>query len=163
MSGHSKHGNREIPESSAAQGAADRSEKDSSRTSDVHGSGKSDRPVVPTKPANKAEAAASPEEPAEGRGLTKGNALQNHIYEEDFLGFSYGFRPGRSQHDALDALWMGITTKKVNWVLDADICGFLETSSYYTPAFGVASKRLGWLSNTLMRRPLRLPRHTCTA
>jgi group II intron reverse transcriptase/maturase len=43
------------------------------------------------------------------------------IYEEDFLGFSYGFRPGRSQHDALDALWVGITRKKVSWVLDADI------------------------------------------
>jgi RNA-directed DNA polymerase len=43
------------------------------------------------------------------------------IYEEGFLGFSYGFRPGRSQHDALDALWVGITRKKVSWVLDADI------------------------------------------
>ncbi len=43
------------------------------------------------------------------------------IYEEDFWGFSYGFRPGRSQHDALDALWVGITRKKVSWVLDADI------------------------------------------
>ena len=87
----------------------------------------------------------------------------NQVYEEDFLGFSYGFRPGRSQHDALDALWMGITTKKVNWVLDADIQGFLETSSYYTPASSVAAKRPGWLSNTLMRRPLRRPWHTCTA
>ena len=48
----------------------------------------------------------------------------NAIYETDFLGFSYGFRPGRSQHDALDALWMGITRKKVNWVLDADIRDF---------------------------------------
>ena len=45
----------------------------------------------------------------------------NQIYEEDFLGFSYGFRPGRSTHDALDALWIGIMRKKVNWVLDADI------------------------------------------
>jgi retron-type reverse transcriptase len=40
----------------------------------------------------------------------------NQIYEEDFLGFSYGFRPGRSQHDALDALWVGIMRKKVNWM-----------------------------------------------
>ena len=40
----------------------------------------------------------------------------NQIWEEDFLGFSYGFRPGRSQHDALDALYVGITRKKVNWV-----------------------------------------------
>src|SRR5207244_2599638 len=45
----------------------------------------------------------------------------SQIYEEDFLGFSYGFRPGRGTHDALDALWIGIMRKKVNWVLDADI------------------------------------------
>src|SRR6516162_4060657 len=43
------------------------------------------------------------------------------IYEEDFSGFSYGFRPGRSTHDALDALWVGVMRKKVSWVLDADI------------------------------------------
>ncbi len=49
------------------------------------------------------------------------------IYEVDFLGFSYGFRPGRSPHQALDALAVGITTKKVNWVLDADIRGFFDT------------------------------------
>jgi len=51
----------------------------------------------------------------------------NAIYETDFLGFSYGFRPGRSPHQALDALSVGITTKKVNWVLDADIRGFFDT------------------------------------
>jgi group II intron reverse transcriptase/maturase len=50
----------------------------------------------------------------------------NCIYEEDFLGFSYGFRPTRSQHDALDALSVGLTWKKVNWVLDADIRGFFD-------------------------------------
>jgi RNA-directed DNA polymerase len=44
----------------------------------------------------------------------------NQIYEEDFLGFSYGFRPGRSQHDALDALVVGLRRKKVGWVLDLD-------------------------------------------
>jgi group II intron reverse transcriptase/maturase len=49
------------------------------------------------------------------------------VYEQDFLGFSYGFRPGRSQHDALDALWIGVTRRKVNWVLDADIRGFYDT------------------------------------
>jgi RNA-directed DNA polymerase len=49
------------------------------------------------------------------------------IYEVDFLGFSYGFRPGRSPHQALDALAVGITTKRVNWVLDADIRGFFDT------------------------------------
>jgi RNA-directed DNA polymerase len=48
----------------------------------------------------------------------------NAVYEQDFLGFSYGFRPGRSQHDALDALAVGITRKKVNFVLDADIRDF---------------------------------------
>jgi group II intron reverse transcriptase/maturase len=48
----------------------------------------------------------------------------NAIYEEDFLGFSYGFRPGRGPHDSLDALSVGIMTKKVNWVLDADIRSF---------------------------------------
>lgn len=48
------------------------------------------------------------------------------IYEADFQGFSYGFRPGKSQHKALDALYMAITTKKVSWVLDADIQGFFD-------------------------------------
>jgi RNA-directed DNA polymerase len=52
--------------------------------------------------------------------------ILNQIYEEDFLGFSYGFRPGRSQHDGLDALTVGITRKQVNWVLDADIRGFFD-------------------------------------
>ena len=51
----------------------------------------------------------------------------NAIYEEDFLGFSYGFRPRRSQHDALDALVVGITSKKVNYILDADIRKFFDS------------------------------------
>ena len=51
----------------------------------------------------------------------------NTIYETDFLGFSYGFRPGRGQHDALDALWTAINRKKVSFVLDADIRGFFDT------------------------------------
>jgi len=50
----------------------------------------------------------------------------NAIYEIDFLGFSYGFRPGRSQHNALDALTVGLVRKKVSWVLDADIRGFFD-------------------------------------
>jgi len=49
------------------------------------------------------------------------------IYEEDFLGFSYGFRPKRGQHDALDALVVGITTKKVNFILDADIRSYFDS------------------------------------
>jgi RNA-directed DNA polymerase len=56
--------------------------------------------------------------------------ILNQIYEVDFKGFSYGFRPGRSPHQALDALTVGIQRKRVNWVLDADIRGFLEMSSY---------------------------------
>jgi len=54
-------------------------------------------------------------------------AVLNAVYEEDFLGFSYGFRPKRGQHDALDALIVGITSKKVNYVLDADIRNFFDT------------------------------------
>ena len=52
--------------------------------------------------------------------------ILNQIYEEDFRGFSYGFRPGRSQHQALDALSYALLKKKVNYVLDADIRGFFD-------------------------------------
>lgn len=54
----------------------------------------------------------------------------NAVYEQDFLGFSYGFRPGRSQHDALDALAVGIDRMKVNWIVDADIAKFFDTVSH---------------------------------
>lgn len=54
----------------------------------------------------------------------------NAIYEQDFLGFSYGFRPGRSQHDALDALAAGITQTRVNWIMDADIQCFFDSVSH---------------------------------
>src|SRR5437899_3792081 len=54
-------------------------------------------------------------------------AVLSAIYEQDFLGFSYGFRPGRSPHTGLDALAVGIGTRKVNWVLDADIRRFYDT------------------------------------
>jgi retron-type reverse transcriptase len=56
--------------------------------------------------------------------------ILNQIYEEDFRGFSYGFRPGRSQHQALDALTFALKRRKVNYVLDADIRGFLDPASY---------------------------------
>ena len=56
-------------------------------------------------------------------------ALLNAIYEEDFLGFSYGFRPGRGQHDALDALCVGIDSRKVSFILDADIRSFFTEVS----------------------------------
>ena len=64
----------------------------------------------------------------------------NAIYEADFLGFSYGFRPGRSQHRALDALAVGIDAKKVNWVLDADIRDFFDSLDH------------GWLVKFLEHR-----------
>jgi group II intron reverse transcriptase/maturase len=78
------------------------------------------------------------------------------IYEKDFVGFSYGFRPGRSQHDALDALYMAITTRKVSWVLDADIEGFFDHIDHT------------WLKRFLRhriadRRVLRLIEQTLTA
>jgi group II intron reverse transcriptase/maturase len=56
--------------------------------------------------------------------------ILNQIYEVDFKGFSYGFRPGRSPHQALDALSVGLERKKVNWVLDADIRGFFDNMSH---------------------------------
>jgi len=56
-------------------------------------------------------------------------AVLNAIYEEDFLGFSYGFRAGRGPHDALDALVVGISSTKVNWILDADIRSFFDEVS----------------------------------
>jgi group II intron reverse transcriptase/maturase len=64
----------------------------------------------------------------------------NAIYEVDFLGFSYGFRPGRSPHDALDALAVGIKQKKVNWVLDADIRDFFTSLDH------------GWMQKFLEHR-----------
>ena len=80
----------------------------------------------------------------------------NAIYEADFLGFSYGFRPGRSQHQALDALHVGLNRKKVNWVLDADIKSFFDTIDH------------GWMMRFLEhriadRRLLRLIRKWLTA
>jgi group II intron reverse transcriptase/maturase len=246
--GNSMRENRETPEAAPCDGDEGRSEKASGHTSDVHGAGESDDPIVPTKQAN--ETGQPAEESVEGRGSTKGNvqqsaacrtqrregastglagvraaarrdkevrftALLHHvtpellqesfralnraatpgvdrmtwaayeadlenrvkdlhdrvhrgtyrakpslrawipkvdgrqrplgiasledkiaqqalrtvleqIYEEDFLGFSYGFRPDRSQHKALDALWVGLDQSKVNWVLDADIQGFFD-------------------------------------
>ncbi len=64
------------------------------------------------------------------------------IYEEDFAGFSYGFRPGRSQHMALDALSVAIGCKKVNWVLDADIEGFFDNIDH-EKLMGLLELRIG--------------------
>jgi len=73
----------------------------------------------------------------------------NAIYETDFLGFSYGFRPGRRPHDALDALYTGLLTRKVNWVLDADIRGFFDTIDHeWLVKFlehRIADRRVIWL------------------
>ena len=55
--------------------------------------------------------------------------MLNAIYEEDFLGFSYGFRPGRGAHDALDALMVALKSRKVNFIFDADIRSFFDTVS----------------------------------
>jgi RNA-directed DNA polymerase len=62
-------------------------------------------------------------------------AVLNAIFEEDFLGLSYGFRPGRGTHDAMDSLVVGISSTKVNWILDADIRSFLDDVSYCTSGF----------------------------
>src|SRR6202043_2776455 len=59
-----------------------------------------------------------------------GVEVLNTIYETDFLGFSYGFRPGRSQHQALDALYTGLLTRKVSWVLDLDIRSYFDKISH---------------------------------
>ena len=66
--------------------------------------------------------------------------LLNAIYEVDFLGFSYGFRPERGTHDALDALCVGIVSKKVSYILDADIRSFLDPVSYCPLAHEACSK-----------------------
>jgi retron-type reverse transcriptase len=54
----------------------------------------------------------------------------NAIYEIDFVGFSYGYRPKRNPHQALDALTVGIRWKKISWILDADISGFYDNISH---------------------------------
>src|SRR5437588_12212996 len=66
--------------------------------------------------------------------------LLNAIYEEDFLGLSYGFRPGRGAHDAMDALCVGIHSKKVSYILDADIRSFLNRASYCPQLMKVARR-----------------------
>ncbi|MBA3355596.1 MAG: hypothetical protein H0U18_06585 [Pyrinomonadaceae bacterium] len=55
--------------------------------------------------------------------------VMNAIYETDFLGYSYGYRPGKGQHNALDALYAGLLTRRVNWVLDGDLSSFLDAAS----------------------------------
>ena len=81
----------------------------------------------------------------------------NEVYEAEFLGFSYGFRPGRSQHDALDALAVGINKMAVKWVLDADIRSFLDPCLHCPLAYDVCSNRPGLSLETFILKPFRLP------
>ena len=90
-------------------------------------------------------------------------AVLNTIYEEEFLGFSYGFRPKRNQHDALDALVVGITSTKVNWILEVDVRSFLDRVSYCTQIHEAWLKRSGREQLSLRRRPFLRPRLTWMA
>jgi RNA-directed DNA polymerase len=87
----------------------------------------------------------------------------NAVYEADFPGFSYGFRPGRSPHRALDALATGIMQKKVNWVLDADIRDFLDPSSHCSFADFVVQKSPSCGAGISIRRPFLRPVRARTA
>jgi RNA-directed DNA polymerase len=84
------------------------------------------------------------------------------VFEADFQPCSYGFRPKRDAHQAVDdvsrALAQGYTQ-----VLDADLTAYLDTATYCPPIHGAPAKRLGCVSNTLIRKPLRRPQRTCTA
>src|ERR1700716_3769258 len=80
-------------------------------------------------------------------------ALLNAIHEEEFLGISYGFRPGRSTHDALDALCVGIHSKKVSFILDADIRSFFDPVSYCPLVHEAPSNSSLWRAITLIRSP----------
>lgn len=85
------------------------------------------------------------------------------IYEQDFLECSYGFRPNRSAHDALRAVNRMVSREGIAVILEADIQAFLETPSHYPLSECGSSKKPGAISNTLIRKPLRRPRLTCTA
>src|SRR5215472_9164200 len=89
-------------------------------------------------------------------------ALLSVIYEEDFLGISYGFRPGRSTHDALDALCVGIDSRKVSWIMDADIRSFLDPASYCPLVHEAHANSSPCRAITLMRSPFCRPRVTWT-
>src|ERR1700716_3949796 len=80
-------------------------------------------------------------------------AVLNAIYEADFLGFSYGFRPRRSAHHAMDALVVGIESRKVNWILDADIRSFFDPVSYCPLVHEAPSNSSLWRAITLIRSP----------
>jgi RNA-directed DNA polymerase len=77
------------------------------------------------------------------------------IYEQDFVGFSYGFRPKRNTHDAMDALIVGIEQRKVNWILDLDLRSFFDSVSHEWLVSLCARRRL------LALRLLRFRRREC--
>jgi RNA-directed DNA polymerase len=81
----------------------------------------------------------------------------NAIYEVDFLGFSYGFRPGRNPQQALTSLHTAIMSQHVNWVLDADIRNFLDTCLQCPLVYDVWSKRPGLSLDALILKPFCLP------
>jgi hypothetical protein len=80
------------------------------------------------------------------------------IYEQDFLDCSFGYRPNRSCHQALNVVDKTMMRRPINYVIEADIRRFLDLSSYYTPFHENWLKSVDWSSNTLIRKPLRLPR-----
>lgn len=84
------------------------------------------------------------------------------IFEVDLQPEQYAYRPGRSALDAVRNVHSLLNTGHTE-VIDADLSGYLETSSYCTPFHEDWSKSPGWLSKTFIRKPLRLPRRTCTA
>ena len=88
--------------------------------------------------------------------------LLEPIFEQDFKCFSYGFRPGRSAHEALACIWSQCMNQRIQWILEVDIRKYLDPYSYYTLAAEGWSKSCGWLSKTRMRRPFCLPRLTWT-
>ena len=84
------------------------------------------------------------------------------VFEREFAATSYGFRPGRGCKDALRRV-VELLKQGHHWVVDADLKGYLETASYYTPFHERPPNRRDCWSNTLMRNPFRLPRQTWTA
>ena len=89
-------------------------------------------------------------------------ALIEPIFEREFLEGSHGFRPGRSTDTACQQLEGELEEGRV-WVVDADVRSFLDPASYYTPIHERFLKSAGFSSKTLIRKPLRFPRRTCTA
>lgn len=85
------------------------------------------------------------------------------IYEHDFMDCSYGFRPGRSAHQAIQTIWNQTMQVGGGWIIDADISKYLDAASYCTPFHRKLSKRVCCVFNTLIRKPFRLPRRRCTA